>query len=136
VTRTAGVREQQLLVLPDFESWPVFNDLEKLALLYATAMTHAPVEVSEALFDALRRHLDARQLVELTSAIAWENYRARFDYAFGIEAEGFYRGALCLLPERKTQNEKRFNEYLTETTSPNGALVVAPDLLVSCLPAV
>jgi alkylhydroperoxidase family enzyme len=107
VGRAAGVSEQQLMALPDFESSPVFNDLEKLVLLYATAMTHTPVEVSEALFAALRQHFDARQLVELTFAIAWENYRARFDHAFGIEAEGFYRGALCLLPERKTQNEKR-----------------------------
>jgi hypothetical protein len=55
------------------------------------------------LFQALRQVFDERQLVELTSSIAWENYRARFDHAFGIEAEGFYRGALCLLPERESQ---------------------------------
>ncbi len=40
------------------------------------------------------------QLVELTAAIAWENYRARFDHAFGIEAQGFSAGAYCPLPER------------------------------------
>jgi alkylhydroperoxidase family enzyme len=107
VGRTAGVTEAQLIALPDFENSPAFNDVEKLVLRLAAAMTHTPVEVSDALFDALHRHFDQRQLVELTSAIAWENYRARFDHAFGIEAEGFYRGALCLLPERKTQNEKR-----------------------------
>jgi alkylhydroperoxidase family enzyme len=107
VGRTTGVSEAQLMALPDFESSPAFNEVEKLVLRYAAAMTHTPVEVSDALFDALHRHLDERQLVELTSAIAWENYRARFDHAFGIEAEGFYRGALCLLPERETQNEKR-----------------------------
>jgi hypothetical protein len=37
-------------------------------------------------------------MVELKSAIAWENYRARFDYAFGIEAEGFSTGTFCPLP--------------------------------------
>jgi 4-carboxymuconolactone decarboxylase len=63
-------------------------------------MTHTPVEVSEALFDALRRHFDERQLVELTSAIAWENYRARFDHAFGIEGENFSEGAVCAMPVR------------------------------------
>ena len=41
---------------------------------------------------------DHRQLVELTSSIAWENYRARFDHAFGIEAEGFSDDASCPLP--------------------------------------
>jgi hypothetical protein len=39
-------------------------------------------------------------MVELTSAIAWENSRARFDPAFGIEAEGFSAGAFCPLPAR------------------------------------
>ena len=37
-------------------------------------------------------------MVELTSAIAWENYRARFDHAFGVEAEGFSGGAVCAVP--------------------------------------
>ena len=72
-------------------------------------MTNTPVDVSDELFDALHQHFDERQLVELTSAIAWENYRARFDHAFGIEAEGFFQGALCLLarnqqPERETSD--------------------------------
>jgi hypothetical protein len=40
-------------------------------------------------------------MVELTSAIAWENYRARFDHAFGIEAEDFSAGAVCPVPVRK-----------------------------------
>jgi len=44
------------------------------------------------MFAELRRHFDEAQLVELTAAIAWENYRARFDHALGIEAQGFARG--------------------------------------------
>jgi len=67
---------------------------------YATAMTRTPVEVPEALFDALRAHFDEAQMVELTAAIAWENYRGRFNHAFGIESQGFADGAFCALPER------------------------------------
>ena len=59
-----------------------------------------PVEVPDALFDALRHHFNEAQLVELTAAIAWENYRARFDHTFGIESQGFSEGAYCPLPER------------------------------------
>jgi 4-carboxymuconolactone decarboxylase len=102
----AGVTEIQLMALPDFETSPAFTDIEKLVMRYAVAMTNTPVEVSDELFAALRQHFDERQLVELTSAIAWENYRARFDDAFGIEAEGFYRGALCLLPQPETRDQK------------------------------
>lgn len=67
---------------------------------YSAAMTRTPVEVPDELFAALRRHFDEAQLVELTAAIAWENYRARFNHAFGIEAQGFSDGAYCPLPER------------------------------------
>lgn len=61
-------------------------------------MTKAPVEVSDALFSRLREKFTEPQLVELTSAIAWENYRARFDHACGIEGENFTEGAVCALP--------------------------------------
>jgi alkylhydroperoxidase family enzyme len=72
-------------------------------LRYAVAMTGTPVEVPDELFAGLQQHFDPRQLVELTSAIAWENYRARFDHAFGIEAEGFSAGAVCALPARSPE---------------------------------
>src|SRR5262245_2759497 len=61
-------------------------------------MTETPVEVTDELFAELRKHFSPKQMVELTSAIAWENYRARFDHAFGIEAEGFSAGAVCAVP--------------------------------------
>jgi alkylhydroperoxidase family enzyme len=67
-------------------------------LAYADAMTHTPVEVPDALFQRLRGQFSEAQMVELTATIAWENYRARFDHAFGIEAEGFSEGAYCALP--------------------------------------
>lgn len=67
-------------------------------LEYADAMTQTPVEVPENLFADLRAKFDEAQLVELTANIAWENYRARFNHAFGIEAEGFTEGAVCALP--------------------------------------
>ena len=88
------------MALASFESSAEFNEIEKLTLRYAVAMTATPVEVSDDLFAALRQHFDDRQLVELTSAIAWENYRARFDHAFGCEAEGYSEGAFCPLPGR------------------------------------
>jgi alkylhydroperoxidase family enzyme len=87
-----------MLGLADFEHSSAFGDVERLVLRYAEAMSQTPVEVSDELFSRLQEHFNSRQLVELTSAIAWENYRARFDHAFGIEAEGFSVGAICPLP--------------------------------------
>lgn len=96
--RQQGVTEDQLRALSDFEDSGVFSAEQKLVLRYAVAMTATPVAVPDAMFHELARQFNARQLVELTSAIAWENYRARFDHAFGVEAQGFSDGAFCPLP--------------------------------------
>ncbi|HEY6269664.1 MAG TPA: hypothetical protein VIX11_15275 [Candidatus Acidoferrum sp.] len=69
-------------------------------LEFADAITQTPVEVSDALFARLREKFSDVQMVELTATLAWENYRARFDHAFGVEAEGFTEGSYCALPAR------------------------------------
>ena len=76
----------------------MFSEIERLVLQYADHMTQTPVEVSDGLFAKLRQNFTESQLVELTVIIAWENYRARFSHAFGIEAEGFNRGEFCAMP--------------------------------------
>jgi 4-carboxymuconolactone decarboxylase len=98
VGRANGITTEQIANLPNYRTDFNFSDLERLVLEYADAMTHTPVEVPDALFSRLREKFDEAQLVELTSAIAWENYRARFDHAFGIEGENFSEGAVCALP--------------------------------------
>ena len=63
-------------------------------------MTRTPVEVQDALFAKLREKFNDAQLVELTATLAWENFRARFDHAFSVEAEGFTEGRFCAMPVR------------------------------------
>lgn len=65
-----------------------FSDLEKRALEYAEAMTQTPAVVSDELFCELSAQLTPEQMVELTAAIAVENFSARFNHAFGIEPAG------------------------------------------------
>jgi alkylhydroperoxidase family enzyme len=86
------------MALTDFENSAELSELEKSALRYAAAMTATPVELPDDLFEAMQQQFSERQLVELTGAIAWENYRARFNHAFECQAEGFSRGASCPLP--------------------------------------
>jgi alkylhydroperoxidase family enzyme len=92
VGRRYGISEEQLRQLSIYRQSDTFSTLEKLVLDYAVVMTRTPVEVSEELFARLREYFDESQIVELTSAIAWENYRARFNHAFGIESQGFAKG--------------------------------------------
>ncbi len=87
--------EQQMAGLHAFEESSAFSELEKRVLRLAVAMSDTPTHVSQELFDSLREHFDPQQMVELATAIAWENFRARFNRGFGIEAEGFMEGATC-----------------------------------------
>lgn len=87
------------MALPSYEKSSEFTELEKLVIRYAVEMTRTPVDVPDELFAELKRNFNDRQIVELTSAIAWENYRARNNHALGMESEDFSKGAFCPLPE-------------------------------------
>lgn len=62
-------------------------------LRYAEGMTRTPAEVPDHVFEELRKHLTTAQIVELTAALALENFRSRFNRALKIESDGF-----CELP--------------------------------------
>jgi alkylhydroperoxidase family enzyme len=70
-----------------------FDAREKAVLSYAEGMSRTPAEVSDAVYEELERFFDAEQVVELTAAIALENFRARFNCALEIASD-----ILCALP--------------------------------------
>src|SRR5271166_2094585 len=99
IARGWGLTDEELLALPNFGEAACFSEVDRLVLQYATAMSRTPVDVSDELFAALRRHFDTARLVELTHVIALENLRARFNLALGIGAAGFSEGAVCARPD-------------------------------------
>jgi AhpD family alkylhydroperoxidase len=99
IARRSGLSDEQLLALPTYRDSDLFSDLEKLVLDYASGISATPVHVSDELFASLREHFDEGQLVELTSVIALENFRGRFNLALGIGAAGFSEGMVCAVPE-------------------------------------
>jgi alkylhydroperoxidase family enzyme len=84
--------------LRDAANWrgsSLFSEDERLALDYAERMTITGQRVDDALFVRLKARFNEAQIVELTAAVALENFRSKFNPALGIEAQGF-----CLLPQR------------------------------------
>ena len=73
----------------------LFSEAERLALEYAERITYTDRRVDDALVEDLKKHYSDAQIVELTAAIAMENFRSRFNPALGIEAQGF-----CMVPKR------------------------------------
>ena len=97
-----GVSQDEMRELPRYRESELFDETEKLVMDYADGISRSPVEVPDELFEKLRERFDEAQLVELTDIVALENYRARFNWAFGLEGQGFSEGAFCLPPEERT----------------------------------
>jgi alkylhydroperoxidase family enzyme len=94
VTETEGGLDKVADVLTWRES-KLFSEQERVALEYAEAITYTDRQVDDALFAEVKKHFTEAQIVELTAAIALENFRSKFNPTLGVEAQGF-----CMVPKR------------------------------------
>ena len=86
-----GVSTEKIEALHDYAQSPLFSAAEKVALEYADAMTVTRRDVDDALFARMRAHYDDDTIAELTMIIAWENASSRFNRAFRIPSQGFWK---------------------------------------------
>ena len=87
--------EAKVAQLSTWRDTALFSEAERVALDYAERMTITGQKVDDALFARVKQHYTEKQIVELTAAIALENFRSKFNPALGIEAQGF-----CMIPTR------------------------------------
>ena len=85
----AGASEAKIAAVTAAATSDLFGESERAALEYAEAMTFTVRKVSDELFKRVRSHFSEAQVVELTAAVALENFRSKFNVALGIEAQGF-----------------------------------------------
>jgi len=88
-----GASLEKLQAVEKFRESRLFGPAETAALAFAEAVTATPTAVTDAVFEPLRSHFTVPQIVELAVTIATEHFRAKFNTALGIQAQG-----LCLLP--------------------------------------
>lgn len=94
MTETEGGLDRVAEVLTWRES-KLFSEAERVALEYAEAITYTDRQVDDGLFAQVKEHFTEAQIVELTAAIALENFRSKFNPTLGVEAQGF-----CMVPKR------------------------------------
>ena len=63
----------------------------------------------DAVFEALKACYTDRQILEITAAIAWENFHARVNHALDLEAEGV-ASRVCLVPDQGLPPESTADE--------------------------
>jgi alkylhydroperoxidase family enzyme len=91
VGSAAGLSDEKLEVVGEYEDSPLFDARERAALAYADAMTYTGREIPDDLFDELRRHFTDDELIELTMIVAWENSSSKFNHALGVPSQGLWR---------------------------------------------
>jgi alkylhydroperoxidase family enzyme len=85
----AGASDDKIRQVPTWRESPLFSEMERAALEYAERMTVTGEKVSDELWARLRGHFSEAQMVELTAAVALENFRSKFNVPLGVEAQGF-----------------------------------------------
>jgi len=87
VGRSHGIDAAKLRDVAAWERSSRFDEMERLVLGYADGMASTPAGVPDGIFDELRARFTPEQLVELTTALAWENFRARWNRALLVESD-------------------------------------------------
>ncbi|MCD7442494.1 carboxymuconolactone decarboxylase family protein [Streptomyces lincolnensis] len=85
----AGLSEEQLAAVADFESSDLFDPTQKAVMRLAEEST-LRVDVSEETWRAAAAHLTDRQMVELSLSIAWYNSGVRIMGLLDIDLEDNY----------------------------------------------
>jgi alkylhydroperoxidase family enzyme len=86
---------EKLAAVMTWRDSSLFSEAERAALEYAERVTYTDQKVDDALFARLKQHYSEAQIVELTAAIALENFRSKFNPTLGVESQGF-----CVIPKR------------------------------------
>ena len=97
MTETEGGLEKVVEVL-NWRDSELFSPAERVALEYAERITYTDRQVDDSFFAEVRKHFTEAQIVELTAAVALENFRSKFNPTLGVEAQGF-----CVVPFSSTK---------------------------------
>ena len=86
-----GVSDAKIDALADYANSDLYTEAERVALEFADAMTITGRDVSDELFERLRRLFDEDALVELTATIAWENASSKFNRALRVPSQHLWK---------------------------------------------
>ena len=86
-----GVSNEKIDALPNYANSDLYREAERLALEFADSMTITGRDVSDELFERLRRFYAEDALVELTATIAWENSSSKFNRALRVPSQELWK---------------------------------------------
>jgi 4-carboxymuconolactone decarboxylase len=100
VALQSGLTQAQLDVIGSWNESDAFSQEERAVLLYVDEVAKN-VSVTDETFQAVRRYLDERQIVELTLAIGWWGMLARLFVPLEVEVDEQSASSTCDLIGRR-----------------------------------
>ena len=83
----AGVPEDKISAIWEYEHSPLFDEAERAALRFAQAAASIPNAVTDGDFEALRRHYDYEQIIEILLVVCLSGFFTRWNLTMATELE-------------------------------------------------
>ena len=74
-----GIDEAKFDAVWEFRTSPLFNDAERVAIEFTVAASAQPNDVTDELFDRMKRHWTESEIVEITGVIALFGFLNRWN---------------------------------------------------------
>lgn len=83
----AGIPEEKVAQIMNFESSPLFSPAERAALSYAVAGASSPNAVTDEHIRELKKYYTERQIIEITAQVALMGFFNRFNDSLAVDVE-------------------------------------------------
>lgn len=90
----SGMDGEKIKAIWEYDTSPLFSDAERAALRVAQGAGHAPVEVTDADFDELKKHFDDNQICEIVAVIALFGFLNKWNATIATDIESSPMAAL------------------------------------------
>jgi alkylhydroperoxidase family enzyme len=75
----SGIKEEKLAAVWEYRTSPLFTEAERVALDFAIAAASQPNDVTDDLFDRMKKYWTEGGIVEITGLIAYFGFMNRFN---------------------------------------------------------
>jgi alkylhydroperoxidase family enzyme len=75
----SGIKDEKLAAVWEFRTSPLFDEKERVAIEFAIAAAAQPNDVTDELFERMKRHWSEGQIVEITALIAYFGFMNRYN---------------------------------------------------------
>ncbi|MDH5536883.1 MAG: hypothetical protein OEZ08_15115 [Betaproteobacteria bacterium] len=75
----SGIKDEKLDKVWEYQSSPLFTPAERVAIEFAIAAASQPNDVSDELFEKMKKHWNEGQIVEIVALVAYFGFMNRYN---------------------------------------------------------